>query len=59
MENGAMRNFECIRLAEKQAEIEAKQAKDEEVNNPMKVSLILIISYLTININRMIIINRF
>lgn len=37
MENGAMRNFECIRLAEKQAEIEAKQAKEEEVNNPMKI----------------------
>ncbi len=37
MENGAMRNFECIRLAEKQAEAEAKQAKEEEENNPMKI----------------------
>lgn len=37
MENGAIRNFESLRLAEKQAEAEAKQAKDEEVNNPMKV----------------------
>ena len=37
MENGAIRNFESIRLAEKQAEVEAKQKKDEEENNPMKV----------------------
>jgi hypothetical protein len=37
MENGAMRNFESIRLAEKQAEIEEKQKKEEEVNNPMKI----------------------
>jgi hypothetical protein len=37
MENGAIRNFECIRLAEKQAEAEAKQAKEEEENNPMKI----------------------
>lgn len=37
MENGAMRNFESIRLAEKQAEVEAKQKKDEEENNPMKI----------------------
>ncbi len=36
MENGAIRNFESIRLAEKQAEVEAKQKKDEEENNPMK-----------------------
>ena len=36
MENGAIRNFECIRLAEKLAEAEAKQLKDEE-NNPMKI----------------------
>ena len=39
MENGAIRNFESIRLAEKQAEVEAKQKKDEEENNPMKVRL--------------------
>lgn len=32
-----MRNFESIRLAEKQAEIEAKQQKEEEENNPMKI----------------------
>ena len=37
MENGAIRNFESIRLAEKQAEIEAKQQKEEEANNPMKI----------------------
>ena len=37
MENGAIRNFECIRLAEKQAETEAKQKKDEEATNPMKI----------------------
>ena len=37
MENGAIRNFESIRLAEKQAEAAAKQVKDEEVNNPMKI----------------------
>ncbi|CAF0994267.1 unnamed protein product [Brachionus calyciflorus] len=37
MENGAIRNFECIRLAEKQAELEAKQEKEEEANNPMKI----------------------
>jgi len=37
MENGAIRNFESIRLAEKQAEAAAKQLKDEEVNNPMKI----------------------
>jgi hypothetical protein len=37
MEYGAVRNFECIRLAEKQAEAEAKQAKEEEENNPMKI----------------------
>jgi hypothetical protein len=37
MEYGAIRNFECIRLAEKQAEAEAKQAKEEEENNPMKI----------------------
>lgn len=37
MENGALRNFESIRLAEKQAEAAAKQLKDEEVNNPMKI----------------------
>jgi formyltetrahydrofolate synthetase len=37
MENGAMRNFESLRLAEKQAETEAKAKKDEEENNPMKI----------------------
>ena len=37
MENGAIRNFESIRLAEKKAEADAKQLKDEEVNNPMKI----------------------
>jgi hypothetical protein len=41
MENGAIRNFESIRLAEKQAEVEAKQKKDEEENNPMKVRLFI------------------
>ncbi len=37
MENGAIRNFESLRLAEKQAETEAIQKKEEEENNPMKV----------------------
>jgi hypothetical protein len=37
MENGAIRNFESVRLAEKQAELEEKQKKEEEENNPMKV----------------------
>ena len=37
MENGAIGNFECIRLAEKQAETEAKQKKDEEATIPMKI----------------------
>jgi hypothetical protein len=37
MENGAIRNFECIRLAEKLAEDEAKHEKEEEANNPMKL----------------------
>ena len=37
MENGAIRNFESLRLAEKQAENEAKQKKEEEENNPMKI----------------------
>ena len=37
MENGAMRNFECIRLAEKLADDEAKQIKEEEATNPMKL----------------------
>lgn len=37
MENGAIRNFESLRLAEKQAETEAKQKKEEEENNPMKI----------------------
>ena len=32
-----MRNFECIRLAEKLAEDEAKQIKEEEATNPMKL----------------------
>jgi hypothetical protein len=37
MENGAIRNFESVRLAEKQAEADEKRLKDEEVNNPMKI----------------------
>lgn len=37
MENGAIRNFESLRLAEKQAEAEAIQKKEEEENNPMKI----------------------
>lgn len=37
MECGAIRNFESIRLAEKQAELEAKQEKEEEKTNPMKI----------------------
>jgi hypothetical protein len=37
MENGAMRNFESVRLAEKQADQEAKQEKEDEANNPMKL----------------------
>ena len=37
MENGAIRNFESIRLAEKKAEAEAKLEKEEEANNPMKL----------------------
>lgn len=37
MEYGAIRNFESLRLAEKQAENEAKQKKEEEENNPMKI----------------------
>ena len=32
-----MRNFECIRLAEKLADDEAKQIKEEEATNPMKL----------------------
>jgi hypothetical protein len=37
MENGAMRNFESVRLAAKQAEQEANKEKEEEANNPMKL----------------------
>lgn len=37
MENGAIRNFESVRLAEKQAEQEEKARKEEEANNPMKL----------------------
>lgn len=37
MENGAMRNFESVRLAEKQADQEEKSRKEEEANNPMKL----------------------
>lgn len=37
MEFGAIRNFESVRLAEIQAEKEAKKEKEEEENNPMKV----------------------
>ncbi len=43
MENGAIRNFESLRLAEKQAEAEAIQKKEEEENNPMKVDFELIL----------------
>lgn len=38
MEFGALRNFESVRLAEIQAEKESKAEKEEEENNPMKVS---------------------
>lgn len=37
MGNGAIRNFESLRLAEKQAETEAKAKADAEENNPMQV----------------------
>lgn len=37
MENGAIRNFESLRLAEKQAEAEEKAKKEAEENNPMQV----------------------
>lgn len=37
MEFGAIRNFESVRLAEIQAEKEAKKEKEEEENNPMKI----------------------
>lgn len=37
MEFGAIRNFECVRLAEIQAEKEAQKEKEEEENNPMKI----------------------
>lgn len=37
MENGAIRNFESLRLAEKQAEEEEKAKKEAEENNPMQV----------------------
>ncbi len=37
MENGAIRNFESLRLAEKQAESEAKAKAEAEENNPMAV----------------------
>lgn len=37
MENGAIRNFESLRLAEKQAENEAKAKAEAEENNPMQV----------------------
>ena len=37
LEHGAIRNFESIRLAEKQAKEEAAKAAEEEALNPMKV----------------------
>ena len=37
MENGAIRNFESLRLAEKQAENEAKAKAEAEENNPMQI----------------------
>jgi len=37
LEHGAIRNFECVRLAEKLAKDEAKQKADEESTNPMKL----------------------
>ena len=38
LEEGAIRNFESIRLAEKQAKEEAAKEAEEEAINPMKVS---------------------
>lgn len=38
LEHGAIRNFESIRLAEKQAKEEAAKEAEEEALNPMKVS---------------------
>ena len=38
LEHGAIRNFESIRLAEKQAKEEATKLAEEEALNPMKVS---------------------
>lgn len=37
MGNGAIRNFESLRLAEKQAEADLQAKKDAEENNPMQV----------------------
>ena len=37
LEHGAIRNFESIRLAEKQAKEEAAKVAEEEALNPMKV----------------------
>lgn len=41
MEEGAIRNFEAFRLAQKQAEKDKQDKEDEEVNNPMKVGVLI------------------
>ncbi|XP_023210474.1 coiled-coil domain-containing protein 94-like [Centruroides sculpturatus] len=37
VENGATRNFQALKLAEEQAEREAKEIEEEEKSNPMKL----------------------
>lgn len=37
VEHGATRNFQALKLAEEQAEKEAKEVEEEEKNNPMKL----------------------
>lgn len=37
VENGASRNFQALKLAEEQAEREAKEQEEEEKSNPMKL----------------------
>ncbi|XP_064481579.1 splicing factor YJU2-like [Ornithodoros turicata] len=37
VEHGATRNFQALKLAEEQAEREAKEEEEEEKNNPMKL----------------------
>ncbi|CAF3870733.1 unnamed protein product [Rotaria magnacalcarata] len=39
LEHGAMRNFESVRLAEKQAKEEAAKVLEEEALNPMKTTI--------------------